>query len=109
MAIARRRSAKSLVLRRAKYDGSGSRTQKNRRDQSWPRRFSRGICPRCDDLEHIPERLVVDLVVVLHFGRLHKCSQLARRAVGCSLLQIGKAALNVGAEDFSDPLGVLEI
>ncbi len=46
-------------------------------------------------LEQIPQRLVVDSVMKLHFGALDDCSQLARRTVGGSLLQIDIAALHI--------------
>ena len=55
-------------------------------------------------LEQIPERLVVDLVVELDFGALDDGSQFARAAVGGGLLQVGVAALHVGAQDLADPL-----
>ena len=60
-------------------------------------------------LEQVPERLVVDLVVELHFRSLDERSELARAAVGGGLLQIGKAALHIRAQNFGDPLRRLEV
>ena len=51
----------------------------------------------------IPERLVVDFVVVLDLGAFDEGSQLARGAVCGGLLEVGEAALHVGAEDLRDP------
>ena len=52
-------------------------------------------------LEQVPEELVVDLVVVLHFRRLDEGAQQARAAVGRGLLQVGVAALDVVAEQLA--------
>ena len=46
-------------------------------------------------LEQIPERLVVNLVVELHFWSLDECAEVAGAAVGSGLLQIGEAALHI--------------
>ncbi len=48
-------------------------------------------------------------MVELHLGALDDASQLARAAVGDSLLQVGIAALHVGAQNVCDPLRILEI
>jgi hypothetical protein len=37
-------------------------------------------------LEHVPQELVVDLVVELNLGSLHEGAELAGAAVGCGLL-----------------------
>src|ERR1035441_7300638 len=60
-------------------------------------------------LEHIPERLVVDLVVELHFAALDDGAQFARAAVGRGQLQFGIAALYVFAQNRFDPGGRLEV
>ena len=59
-------------------------------------------------LEQIPERLVVDRVVELHFGAFDDGAQFARAAVGGGLLQIGITALHVGAENLGNPLEALK-
>lgn len=46
-------------------------------------------------LEQVPEELVVNVVVILHFGRLHKRSQLARTTIGGRLLQVRIAPFDV--------------
>src|ERR1039458_94904 len=60
-------------------------------------------------LEQIPERLVIDRVVELYLGALDNGSQLARAAVGRGLLQLGIAALHVGAQNLGDPGRRLEV
>ena len=54
-------------------------------------------------LEQVPERLVIDLVVVLHLGGLDKGSQIARGAIGRGLLEIDETALHVFAQDLRNP------
>ena len=54
-------------------------------------------------LEIIPEGLVVDLVVVLDLRTFDEGTELAGRAVGGGLLQVGEAALHIGAENLGDP------
>ncbi len=49
-------------------------------------------------LEQIPQELVVDLVVELHFLRLDESPQRARAAIGRSLFQVRIARLHVFAE-----------
>ncbi len=49
------------------------------------------------ELELVPEELVVDLVVVLHFGRLHKRAKRACAAIRRGLLQVRIASLHVRA------------
>jgi len=46
-------------------------------------------------LEQVPQKLVVHLVVILHFLRFHERAQRARAAVGRGTLQISVAALHV--------------
>src|ERR1019366_3905514 len=60
-------------------------------------------------LEHVPERLVVDLVVVLHFRGLDERSKLARRTISRGLLEIGKPALHIGAKNLADPARRFEV
>src|ERR1700733_12277709 len=63
----------------------------------------------CSTLEQVPEELVIDIVMVLHLGSLHKSPEQARAAVGSSLFQIGVAALHIFAEKFGGPLGFAEV
>ena len=65
--------------------------------------------PTLRSLEHIPEELVVDFVVVLHFRRLHERAQQPRAAVGRGLLQVRVAALHVLAEQLGGPLRLVEV
>ena len=60
-------------------------------------------------LEAVPEGLVVDGVVVLHFRDLDKGSQQAGTAVGGILLQVRVSALHVGPQQFGRPLRVVEV
>ena len=46
-------------------------------------------------LEKVPEELVVNLVVELHFGRFHEGAELARAAIGGSLFQIRVAGFYI--------------
>ncbi len=55
-------------------------------------------------LEFVPQGLVVDFVVVLDLGGFDEGAEQARAAVGGGLLQVGKAALHVGAENLGDPV-----
>jgi hypothetical protein len=48
-------------------------------------------------LKQVPEGLVVDGVVELDFAAFDDASQLTRGTVGGGLLQVGVAALHVGA------------
>src|ERR1017187_4492236 len=81
--------------------------------KSRPAAINCGSCVRADfvqfALEHIPERLVIDRVVELHFRAFYAGSQFARRPVGGGLLQVGIAALHIGAKNLCDPLRCLEI
>src|SRR5271170_5388519 len=60
-------------------------------------------------LEQIPEELVVDLVVILDLRSLHEGAKIARTAVRRRFLEVGIAALDVGADDFGDPLRLVEV
>src|SRR6201996_6609023 len=60
-------------------------------------------------LKLVPEELVVNLVVVLNFRRLHESAQQTRAAIGCSLLQVGVPTLHVFAEKLGRPLGFAEV
>ena len=57
----------------------------------------------------VPERLVVDLVVELHFRCLDEGIQGRERSDWRCLLQIGKTALHIRTEDIGDPLRRLEV
>ena len=48
-------------------------------------------------LKQVPQELVVDVVVVLHLGRLHESPEQAWAAIGGGLLQVGIARFDVGA------------
>src|SRR5882762_4901712 len=63
--------------------------------------------PLC--LEHVPEELVVDLVVVLHFGSLNESSQQARTTIRRGLLEVGVAALDVFTEKLRGPVGFAKV
>jgi hypothetical protein len=52
----------------------------------------------CVFLEQVPQELVVDLVVVLHLGRLDEGSQRAWAAVRGGLFQIGIPSFHVFAQ-----------
>jgi hypothetical protein len=54
-------------------------------------------------LEQIPEVLVIYIVVILNFGRLHECAQQARTAIRRGPLQVGITALNIGAQKLRCP------
>ena len=60
-------------------------------------------------LEQVPEELVVDFVVELHFRRLHERAQQPRAAVGRGLLQVRVAALHILAEQLRGPLRFAEV
>ena len=49
-------------------------------------------------LEHVPEELVVDLVMELNFGCFHESAKQTGAAIGGSLLQVSVATLDVFAE-----------
>src|SRR5947209_7218669 len=74
----------------------------------WPlgRAFS---WQNCSTLEQVPQELVVDVVVILHLGRLHKGSQQTRAAVRRRLLQICVATLHVFAEKLRRPVCFAEV
>ena len=65
-----------------------------------PRRFQQQ--PGCV-LELVPEELVIDLVMELHFLRLDERSQQARATVSGCLLKIGKASLYIFTEQLRCP------
>src|ERR1700739_3045362 len=54
--------------------------------------FRQGTGRTACSLEQIPQELVVDLVVKLHFLRLYEGSQKAGAAVGGGFFQLGEAA-----------------
>ena len=60
-------------------------------------------------LEHVPQELVVHLVVELHFGSLHKRAEVPRTAVRRSFLQVRVTTLDVRAEQLADPLRFVEV
>ena len=60
-------------------------------------------------LELIPEVLIVDFVVELHFGSLHDGSKQAGATVGRGLLQIRVTALHVRSEKGCGPFGRTEV
>jgi hypothetical protein len=57
-----------------------------------------------ENLKQIPEELIVDVVVILHLGRLHESSQQTGTAIGGRLLQVGVTSLYIFAENFRGPL-----
>src|SRR6202162_3694816 len=63
----------------------------------------------CNVLEQVPKELVVDVVVILHLGRLHEGSQQTRTAVCRRLLQISVAAFHVFTEKIGRPLCFAEV
>src|SRR3984957_4690383 len=63
----------------------------------------------CNVLEQVPEELVVDVVVILHLGRLHEGSQQTRTAVRRCLLQISIAAFYVFTQQICRPLCFAEV
>src|SRR5579862_5248504 len=79
-------------------------------DQTRERRPGRSCgLPRSRLLEQVPEGLVVDGVMELHFGALDDGAQESRATIGGGLLQIGVAALDVGAENLRNPVGIPEV
>src|SRR5260370_25838190 len=60
-------------------------------------------------LKQVPQKLVVNVVVILHFRRFYERAQQARAAVGRGLLQVEVAVLHVFAEELGGPIGVLEV
>src|ERR1700731_4495603 len=60
-------------------------------------------------LKVVPKKLVVDIVVELHLGRLDDGAEETGAAVGRGLLEIGVAALDVFAEQGGGPVGVAEV
>ena len=61
------------------------------------------------DSEHVPQELVIDVVVILHLLRLDEGPQETRAAVGGGLLQVGVAALDVLTEQLRRPVGGAEV
>ena len=60
-------------------------------------------------LKLIPQVLVVDIMVVLQLGRLHKGAQQTRAAVSGSFLQFRVALLYIGSQQGVGPLRSLKI
>src|SRR6266404_7483844 len=54
-------------------------------------------------LEQVPEELVVNLMVVLHFRRFHECPKRARAAVRGSAFQVRETSLYIGAQQLGCP------
>src|SRR5664279_2086491 len=63
----------------------------------------------CQKLELVPQELVVNVVVELHFRRLDHSSQQSRATVGCCLLQLGETALHVVAQQLRGPCCTAEV
>src|SRR5438552_13818775 len=60
-------------------------------------------------LEHVPKVLSVDLVVILHFRRLHDRAERTGTAVCRSLFQIGVAGLHILTKELCGPLRFIEV
>jgi hypothetical protein len=60
-------------------------------------------------LKHIPQELVINLVVILNFGFLHKSTQQPGAPIRAGLLQVRIPALDVLAQNGSSPLCALEV
>src|SRR5277367_3385000 len=60
-------------------------------------------------LELVPEELVINFVMELHFLRLHKSTEQARAAVRRRFFQVSVAALHIFAKQLRCPRGVAEI
>src|SRR6478752_5072515 len=80
------------------------------RPRSWrtrPSLISASTTPA--GLEQVPQELIVNVVVVLHLRRLHKCTQQAWTAIGCSLFQVHVPRLRILAEQLRRPRRFVEI
>ena len=71
--------------------------------------FRQGMGRTACSLEQIPQELVVDFVVKLHFLSLYKGPKKAGAAVGGALFQLGVSGFYVFSEQRSRPIGFLEI
>src|ERR1700692_1270666 len=60
-------------------------------------------------LEHVPEELIVDFVVVLDFGLFNEGAEESWAAIGAGLFQVGVTALDVFAQEGGRPFGNLEV
>src|SRR5260370_33015650 len=63
----------------------------------------------CLVLEQIPQELVVDLVMELHFGSFHERSEGSRAAIGGGLFQVRVAIFYVFSEKRRRPVGFAEV
>src|SRR5665213_4057794 len=63
--------------------------------------------PATFSLELIPEILIVNLVVVLQLRRLDDGAEQPGAAIRGCFLEVGVAALHLGAEQLGGPLGVI--
>ncbi len=64
--------------------------------------------PKQSDLEVIPEVLVVNLMMELHFWCLHEVAKSAGAAISGSLFQISVTGFHITAEQLCIPLGLAE-
>src|SRR6202790_4928471 len=74
----------------------------------WLKICSNRALPRIA-LEHVPEELVVDFVMVLDFGGFYEGAEGTRATVGGTLFQIAVAAFYISAKKFGGPLRFAEI
>ncbi len=68
-----------------------------------------GILLLQDALEHVPQVLVVNVVMVLDFRRLYERAQQSRTTVSRRLFQVGIAALHIVAKELGGPIGFPEV
>src|SRR5882762_4347886 len=68
-----------------------------------------GPATSCAALEQIPKELVVNFVVILHFGRFDESTQLTRTTVGRSLFEISIASLHVRSEKGRGPFSLAKV
>src|SRR5579859_8171 len=85
-------------------------TSRGKTSEMWAPRFPLQVhVLKRDRLKLVPKVLVIDVVVVLHFGRLHECAQQAGAAVGGGLLQVSIALLHFRPQQGVSPLGGSEV
>src|SRR5690242_9447298 len=87
----------------------GNRTRRCRNRKARIALATRASLSCGENLELVPEELVIDLVMELHFRNFDERAQQPRAAVRRTLLEICVPALDVFAEQFGSPGRLVEV
>src|SRR5438067_4201921 len=67
------------------------------------------LCKHKNSLKQVPEVLVINIVVVLHFLGFHKCAEQTRAAICGRFFEIGVTTLHICAQQRRSPIRSQEV